>query len=90
MDRRLHLCLDCGRLALRCSRDRGRDAAFAAGGHLDVVEALGLGNIERIDFTAGTIALTTPVERDKVRIIQFGDVYVTPEGGELGQVKWTW
>lgn len=51
---------------------------------------LGLGIIERIDFTGGTIALTTPVERDKVRIIQFGDIYVTPEGAELGQVKWAW
>jgi hypothetical protein len=36
------------------------------------------------------IALTTRVERDKVRIVQFGDVYITPEGGELGQVKWAW
>ncbi|QWG22192.1 hypothetical protein KMZ93_19730 [Bradyrhizobium sediminis] len=51
---------------------------------------LGLGIIERIDFAAGTIALVTPVERDKIQIIQFGDVYVTPEGGELGQIKWAW
>jgi polynucleotide 5'-hydroxyl-kinase GRC3/NOL9 len=51
---------------------------------------LGLGIIEHIDFAVGTIALITPVERDKVRIVQFGDVYVTPEGGELGQVKWAW
>ena len=51
---------------------------------------LGLGIIERIDFTSGVIALTTAVERDKIRIVQFGDVYVTPEGGELGQVKWAW
>jgi polynucleotide 5'-hydroxyl-kinase GRC3/NOL9 len=51
---------------------------------------LGLAIIERIDFANRTIALTTPVERDKVRIVQFGDVYVTPEGGELGQVKWVW
>jgi polynucleotide 5'-hydroxyl-kinase GRC3/NOL9 len=51
---------------------------------------LGLGIIERIDFAARTIVLTTPVERDKVRIVQFGDVYVTPEGGELGQIKWAW
>ena len=36
------------------------------------------------------IALTTAVERGKVRIVQFGDVYVTPDGGELGQVKWAW
>jgi len=51
---------------------------------------LGLGIIERIDFTGRTVALSTPVERDKVRIVQFGDVYVTSEGGELGQVKWAW
>ena len=51
---------------------------------------LGLGIIERIDFAARTIALSTAVERDKVGIVQFGDVYVTPEGGELGQVKWAW
>ena len=36
------------------------------------------------------VALTTVVERDKIRIVQFGDVYVIPEGGELGQVKWAW
>jgi polynucleotide 5'-hydroxyl-kinase GRC3/NOL9 len=51
---------------------------------------LGLGIIERIDFATRTIALTTVVERDKIRIVQFGDLYVTPEGGELGQVKWAW
>jgi polynucleotide 5'-hydroxyl-kinase GRC3/NOL9 len=51
---------------------------------------LGLGIIEHIDFAAGTIDLTTAVSRDRVSIVQFGDVYVTPEGGELGQVKWAW
>ncbi len=51
---------------------------------------LGLGIIERIDFAGRTIALTTAVDRDKIRIVQFGDVYITPEGGELGQVKWAW
>jgi polynucleotide 5'-hydroxyl-kinase GRC3/NOL9 len=51
---------------------------------------LGLGIIEQIDFADRTMVLTTTVERDKVRIVQFGDVYVTPEGGELGQVKWAW
>jgi len=51
---------------------------------------LGLGIIERIDFANCTIAVTTAVERDKIWIVQFGDVYVTPEGGELGQVKWAW
>ncbi len=51
---------------------------------------LGLGIIERVDFAGRTIAIITAVERDKVRIVQFGDVYVTPEGGELGRVKWAW
>lgn len=51
---------------------------------------LGLGIIERFDFAKGTITLTTAVERDKVRIVQFGDVYVTLDGGELGQVRWAW
>jgi polynucleotide 5'-hydroxyl-kinase GRC3/NOL9 len=51
---------------------------------------LGLGIIERIDFAAGTIALVTPVESAKVRIIQFGDVYVRRDGTELGQVKHPW
>jgi polynucleotide 5'-hydroxyl-kinase GRC3/NOL9 len=51
---------------------------------------LGLGIIDRIDFANRTVALTTAVERHKVRIIQFGDLYLTPQGGELGQVKWAW
>ena len=51
---------------------------------------LGLAIIDHIDFAGGTIALTTAVARDKLRIVQFGDIYVTPEGGELGQVKWAW
>lgn len=51
---------------------------------------VGLGIIEQIDFARRMIALTTPVERSNVSIVQFGDVYVTPEGGELGQVKWPW
>jgi polynucleotide 5'-hydroxyl-kinase GRC3/NOL9 len=51
---------------------------------------LGLGIIERIDFTGRTISLITQVDRDKVRIVQFGDVYITSDGGELGQIKWAW
>ncbi len=47
---------------------------------------LRLGIIERNDFTRRTIALTTPVECDKVRIIQFGDLFVTPERARTGQV----
>ncbi len=53
-------------------------------------QCLGLGIIDHIDFAAGTISVTTSVEREKVQILQFGDVYVTAEGDELGQVKWGW
>jgi polynucleotide 5'-hydroxyl-kinase GRC3/NOL9 len=51
---------------------------------------LGLAIIEHIDFASGTIALTTAVGRDRLRIVQFGDVYVTSDGREFGQVKWAW
>jgi hypothetical protein len=34
------------------------------------------------------IALTTAAYPDEIRIVEFGDVYATPPGGELGQVKW--
>ncbi len=34
---------------------------------------LGLAIIDHIDFAGGAIALTTAVERDKLRIVQFGD-----------------
>ncbi len=50
----------------------------------------GLGIIETIDFAKRAIALITPVESEQVRIIQFGDQYVKPDGSELGQVKWGW
>ena len=50
---------------------------------------LGLGIIEGIDLARRTIALTTPVERPRVRIVQFGDTYVTSDGSELGHIKWS-
>ena len=50
----------------------------------------GLGIIDRIDFSSGTLALTTAVGREQARIVQFGDVYVRPDGSEIGQIKWAW
>lgn len=50
----------------------------------------GLGIIETIDFTKRAIALITPVKSEQVRIVQFGDQCVKPDGSELGQVKWAW
>lgn len=51
---------------------------------------LGLGIIEGIDFSARTISLSTPVESSKVRIIQFGDMYVRADGTELAHLKRAW
>jgi polynucleotide 5'-hydroxyl-kinase GRC3/NOL9 len=56
----------------------------------DSGRCLGLVIIVRIDFAARTISLITPVESAKVRIIQFGDVYVRSDGTEVGQVKNPW
>lgn len=50
----------------------------------------GLGIIDRIDFSSRVLALTTAVGSDQARIVQFGDLYVTPDGSELGQINWTW
>jgi polynucleotide 5'-hydroxyl-kinase GRC3/NOL9 len=50
----------------------------------------GLGIIERIGFVGDVITLITPVKSHQVRIIQFGDTYIRPNGAELGQIKWAW
>ncbi len=47
-------------------------------------DVLGLGIIRRIDFSRKTITLVTPVPADEIRIVQFGDIYLSPEGRELG------
>ncbi len=44
---------------------------------------LGLGLIVTVDFTRGRIGLFTPVPRRRIRILQFGDIYLDHEGREL-------
>jgi hypothetical protein len=41
--------------------------------------------ITGIDWQQDTIALRTPVPAEDIRIIQAGDLYLTPEGCELGR-----
>lgn len=44
--------------------------------------------VEVATLPGSTMLLTTPVERDGVRVVQCGDVYGIWEGGEVEQVKW--
>jgi polynucleotide 5'-kinase involved in rRNA processing len=44
---------------------------------------LGLGIVSGIDFTRRSLALFTPVSRQRIRIVQFGDMYVDRRGREL-------
>lgn len=46
---------------------------------------LGLAILERLDFAERTATLVTPVPRAAIRVVQFGDLYVSPEGRELGR-----
>jgi polynucleotide 5'-hydroxyl-kinase GRC3/NOL9 len=46
---------------------------------------LGLAILERLDFAQRTPSLLTPVARDAIRVVQFGDLYVSPDGRELGR-----
>jgi polynucleotide 5'-hydroxyl-kinase GRC3/NOL9 len=45
----------------------------------------GLALITGIDWQQDTIALRTPVPAEDIRILQAGDLYLTPEGCELGR-----
>ncbi|MEW6765729.1 MAG: Clp1/GlmU family protein [Pseudomonadota bacterium] len=51
-----------------------------ADGHGD---CLGLGIIRGIDFARRRLSLWTPVPKHRIRILQFGDMYLEPGGREL-------
>jgi len=48
-------------------------------------KGLGLTLITGIDWAQGTLSLLTPVPPEHIRIIQGGDLYLTPDGCELGR-----
>jgi polynucleotide 5'-hydroxyl-kinase GRC3/NOL9 len=48
---------------------------------------MGIALINKIEFTQDTISLITPVPRERIRIVQLGDLYVSPDGMECGQKK---
>jgi polynucleotide 5'-hydroxyl-kinase GRC3/NOL9 len=45
----------------------------------------GLAIIDAIDFARRSIALITPVAPRRIRLVQFGDLYIAPDGRQLGQ-----
>ena len=46
---------------------------------------IGLGIIIKIEFDSGRIRMITPVEKEKIKIIQPGDLYIEPSGKEIGR-----
>ncbi len=48
-------------------------------------DCLGLALLQQIDFNRRAVALITPVRQPLISILQFGRMYVTPEGTELGR-----
>ncbi|QBQ56169.1 Clp1/GlmU family protein [Nitrosococcus wardiae] len=46
-------------------------------------EGLGLAIVRKVDFRRGTVSLLTPVARQAIRILQFGDLYLRADGSEL-------
>ncbi len=48
-------------------------------------QGIGLGIVQHIDFDRDTLALLTPVPPGHIRMLQFGDMAVSPDGRGLGQ-----
>jgi len=48
---------------------------------------LGLARIIGIDYKKKSIRLISPVQREKIRILQLGDIYIDADGGALGVRK---
>lgn len=48
-------------------------------------QGIGLGIVQHIDFDRSTLALLTPVAASHIRMLQFGDIAVSPDGRELGR-----
>lgn len=53
-------------------------------------EGLGIGIIKSIDFERLQVLLLTPVSVKRIKVLQFGDLYVSPDGQEQGKAKNFW
>jgi hypothetical protein len=62
------------------------DCAEGNRGGLTVAIARHLALVDCIDFDRRTISLVSPVPAEKLRILQFGDIFVSLDGRELGRV----
>jgi polynucleotide 5'-hydroxyl-kinase GRC3/NOL9 len=51
-------------------------------------DTLGLGRIEKIDYKKKEIFLLTPVgDKEKIKVVQFGSLKITPQGREIGFIS---
>jgi polynucleotide 5'-kinase involved in rRNA processing len=48
-------------------------------------QGIGMGILQCIDFERDTFALLTPVPAAQIYVLQFGDLYIGPDGRELGR-----
>jgi len=48
---------------------------------------LGLGTLDALDRRARVLSFVTPVSGPEVRIVQSGDLYISPDGEELGRTR---
>ncbi len=53
-------------------------------------ETLGLGVIDKIRFEQGTIELYTPVAPERIRVVQFGEIYLGRDGRERRRRRPRW
>jgi polynucleotide 5'-hydroxyl-kinase GRC3/NOL9 len=54
-------------------------------GVADGRKGIGLAIVTAVDWARGTISLLTPVPPERIRVLQGGDLYLTPDGCELGR-----
>ncbi|MBP8646552.1 MAG: hypothetical protein KBH99_10595 [Syntrophobacteraceae bacterium] len=66
-------------------------AGFEKGLLCGVADSRGMGRglaiLREIDFRSGMVRLITPIPSERVKILQFGCLYLRPSGEELGRVK---
>lgn len=48
---------------------------------------IGLAILDGIDFGQRRFSLISPIPAERLRILQFGDIYLSPDGRELGRVE---
>jgi polynucleotide 5'-hydroxyl-kinase GRC3/NOL9 len=67
---------------------QGQERNVIVGLASDENEVLGIGIVEKIDFTRRQLVVRTPVDDvESIRAVQFGSMKITPQGREIGTVR---